>query len=100
MSHIPNKEQEKAFKTAVNALKKCRDLGLRVYAKQYELIAYTKEADIYADSKCPLHKMANFDDYGNIPHLCGQSILSDSGADDYAFYISLEDKELFNPDDY
>jgi hypothetical protein len=100
MSHIPNKEQERAFKQAVAAIKKCKKLGLIVYAKQWSLVAYTKEADNYADKKCPLHKMSSFNDYGTIPNLNASSVLADSGADDFAFYISQEDKDKYNPDDY
>jgi len=100
MSHTPNKEQEKAFKAAIDALKKCKKLGLRIYAKQWDLVAYTKDADDYADEKCPLHKMSRLNNCGTIPYLDGNRILSDSGADDFAFYISQEDKEKYNPDDY
>jgi len=96
MSHIPNKEQEKAFRVAVNALKKCRKLGLRVYAKQWSLVAYTKDADDYADKNDPQFNILG---YGVVPHL-SETCLTDSGADDYASYITQEDKNKFNPDDY
>ena len=98
MSHIATKEQEKAFKEAVNAIKKCRNLGLRVYAKQHDLVAYTKDANDYADEKCPLHRLSYVDNHGTIPYLCGNSILSDSGADDYAVYTSQQDAYKFNPE--
>ena len=97
--HIATKEQEKAFKQAVSALKKCKKLGLRIYAKQYNLVAYTKEADDYADENCPLHLLPRVDNFGVIPHLNASSVLSDSGADDYAVYISQEDADKYNPDD-
>lgn len=100
MSHIANKEQEKAFKEAVAALKKCKKLGLKVYAKQYDLVAYTKAADDYADEKCPLHRLSDVGNYGNIPYLVSNSILADSGADDYAVYVSQKDADKFNPDGF
>ncbi len=97
MSHIPTEEQEKAFKAAINALKKCKKLGLRIYAKQYELTAYTKEADYYAEELG--FEEALLGDGGVIPHL-RSTILNDSGADDYALYRTKEDQQQFNPDDY
>lgn len=93
MTHIPTKEQEKLFKQAVNAIKKCKKSGLRIYAKQWSLVAYTEAADDYADKNDPLMKGG----YGIIPNLSAHC-LSDSGADDYAGYINEEDRELFNPD--
>ena len=61
-------------------------------------VAYTKDADYYADDKCPLHRMEFLESFGTIPFLEGFSVLSDSGADDYAFYVSQEDVDAFNPE--
>jgi hypothetical protein len=69
-------------------------LGLRIYAKQWSLVAYTEAADDYADENDPLMK-AN---HGAIPNL-SKHCLNDSGADDFANYIS-EKIELFNPDGF
>lgn len=90
--HIPTKAQEIAFKKVVKAIKELRKLGLAVYAKQCNLVAYTKAADQYAQEFSPLHKMGK---YGAIPCL-SEPCFTDSGADDYATYISTEDQAKFN----
>jgi hypothetical protein len=95
MSHIPTIEQEKAFKVAINALKKCKKLGLVIYAKQYDLVAYTKEADDYAEEFG--FEKALKGEGSQMPCL-SVSILADSGADDYPVYRNKKDQELFNPD--
>jgi hypothetical protein len=95
MSHIPTIEQEKAFKSAINALKKCKKLGLVIYAKQYALVAYTKEADDYAEEFGFIKALMG--DGSQMPHLYA-NILADSGADDYPVYRTREDQYLFNPD--
>lgn len=95
MSHIPTIEQEKAFKSAINALKKCKKLGLVIYAKQYDLVAYTKEADDYAEEFG--FEKALTGEGSQMPCLSA-TILADSGADDYPVYRTKEDQYLFNPD--
>ena len=97
MSHTPTKEQEKAFKSAINALKKCKKLGLVIYAKQYDLVAYTKEADDYAEE-------FGFEEAlrgeGSQMPCISTNILADSGADDYPVYRTKSDQEMFNPEGY
>ena len=95
MSHIPNTEQIKAFKQLVSSFEKCKKLGLVIYAKQYRLTAYTKEADDYAEETNK--SLLCIGHYGTIPHLSAE-VLADSGADDYACYVTEKDKKLFNPD--
>lgn len=97
MSHIPNIEQIKAFKQLVNSFKKCKKLGLVIYAKQYDLVAYTKEADEYAEEFG--FEKALTGDGGVIPYISAK-VLTDSGADDYALYRTIEDEEHFNPDGF
>ena len=95
MSHIPNTEQIKAFKQLVKSFEKCKKLGLVIYAKQYHLAVYTKEADDYAEKTNK--SLLCIGDYGTIPYLSAK-VLADSGADDYACYVTEKDQELFNPD--
>jgi hypothetical protein len=95
MSHIPTIEQEKAFKSVINALKKCKKLGLVIYAKQYDLVAYTKEADDYAE-EFGFEKALSGS--GNQMPCISVQILQDSGADDYPVYRNKKDQDLFNPD--
>ena len=92
-SHIISEEQERAFNSAVRAILKCKKLGLAIYGKAESLVAYTKEADKYADEFSPLHMIG---DYGTIPHL-SKSCLNDSGADDFACYATKEDELKYNP---
>ena len=93
MPHIPNNEQKKAFKQLIASFEKCNKLGLVIYAKQYNLVAYTKEADSYAEeTNESLLKIGSF---GQIPCLSAKC-LADSGADDYACYITKEDELNFN----
>ena len=94
MSHIPNTEQIKAFKQLVSYFKKCKKLGLVIYAKQYCLAAYTKEADDYAEETNK--RLLCIGNYGTIPYLFAE-VLADSGADDYACYVTEKDQKLFNP---
>lgn len=97
MTHIPTKEQEKAFKSAINALKKCKELGLVIYAKQYDLVAYTKEADDYAE-EFGFEKALK--GKGSQMPCISTTVLSDSGADDYPVYRTKFDQEFFNPDGF
>lgn len=91
--HNPNKRQQAAFEKVVKAFEKARETGLTFYAKQGSLIAYNKPAFEYE---------ADLDEYfanGEgcvIPFLNSDSCIQDSGADDYARYISLEDEKKFN----
>lgn len=86
--HIPTPKQEAAFKKVVDAIKAAQKAGLVFFGKQFELTAYTKEANRYVDEK----------DFGrtlngqgrNIPCLSAR-VLHDSGADDYSRYITDED---------
>ncbi len=94
MGHIPNKKQELAFKEVIKAIKAAQKLGLRFYGKQYELVAYTKEANDYAESFDFQELLRGCN--STIPYL-SSSILQDSGADDYAQYKSqLDEDELLN----
>ena len=97
MKHIPNTGQIKAFKQLTNSFNKCKKLGLVIYAKQYHLAAYTKDANDYAEktNNCLL----NIGDYGTVPCMSAK-VLEDSGADDYACYVTEKDQERFNPDGF
>lgn len=95
-SHIPNKRQQEAFDKAVRAILNLQKVGLVVYGKQQNLVAYTTAADEYAQQYSPLDKMGYC---GQIPCL-NKECLTDTGADDYAGYISDEDRIKFNPDDF
>lgn len=95
MSHTPNDKQIKAFNNAVKAIKKLRDLDMIIYGKQDYLVAYTKDADNYIRKYNPLHK--TIDHCSDIMVTClNERCLNDSGADDYACYISKEDHDKYN----
>lgn len=96
--HLANKRQQKAFEKVVKAMENAKKLGLVFYAKQWTLVAYTKDADNYAEQNCPLHKLSYVENCGVIPYLDAYGLLSDSGADDYAVYISDKDAKKYNPD--
>lgn len=91
--HEPTKAQEKAFKDVISAIKKAKKAGLVFYAKQWNLVAYRKEADDYLES-------FNFSEVlsgkGSVVEYLSDNVLSDSGADDYGRYISFEDEEKYN----
>jgi hypothetical protein len=85
---LATNQQEKAFKRAINAIKKCHKLGLVIYAKQYDLVAYTKFADDYIEK----HGFLNLLQNGNSKVECiSIQCLSDSGADDYPSYLTNDD---------
>jgi len=87
--YIPSQVQVKAFENVIKAIRDANKKGLVFYGKQENLVAYTKEADRYA----------NQFDFGNLLrgrgceiHFLNESILIDSGADDYGRYMSIEDE--------
>lgn len=94
MSHIATKEQQKAFKALEKAFKKCNQVGLAIYGKQYHLTAYTKEAEAYIEQFNFESIMGGAGDV--VPHL-HIKVLADSGADDYARYRNKADEEKHNP---
>lgn len=102
INHNPTKAQIKAFEKAVVALYKCKSLGLKLYGRQFDLIAFTSQADNYVH-ETGLETCMNYVS-GEIPHLSASSLsthhsnfLSDSGADDGVYYQSDEDEQKFNP---
>jgi hypothetical protein len=97
MSHIPNDKQIKAFNALIANFKKCNKLGLKIYAKQWCLVAYTLEADEYAERTN--ESLLRIGSFGAVPFISGKC-LADSGADDYANYITEKDQLLFNPDSF
>lgn len=92
MKHIPNKKQIQAFEDVIEAINKARKLRLVFYGKQDNLVAYTKEADMY---------ISNFDfektlstGFKAVPFL-QDNVLDDSGADDYSCYLSEQDERKY-----
>lgn len=75
------KEQIRLAKNIARNIKKLRNMGCVVYAKQWDLLAYLE--DDFAHNE-PLCSISNSDGY-IIPYLnCGQ--INDSGADDTEFF--------------
>jgi hypothetical protein len=102
INHNATKAQVKAFEKAVKALDKCKELGLKLYGKQFDLIAFTSQADEYVHETGLEACMAYT--CGEIPHLSASALsthhsnfLSDSGADDGVYYQSEEVEKRFNP---
>lgn len=88
-THRANKEQEVAFNKVIKAIKQAKAKGLCFYGKQDSLVAYTKTADNYM-------RQYDFDRLlgrcnSVIPYLA-ETVLHDSGADDYAQYYNPEDQ--------
>jgi len=98
MSHIASKKQEKLFKKAVDALKKCQKAGLVILAKSWDLTAYTKDAEMYIRENRLLSERRTKG--GTIPHLIGHACISDSGGDDYPNYLTEADEREFNPETF
>lgn len=95
MKHTANKKQTEAFEALVKAFKRCKNTGLVLYAKSEFVVAYTKQADEYVEKKHGFETcLASCN--GQIPCLSA-NVLADSGADDYASYVSEEDKLRFDP---
>lgn len=96
--HIANDKQRKAFDALIKAFKACNKAGLVIYAKSEKLVAYTKQADNYIEVEHGFEKCLR--SYcGQVPCLTS-NILADSGADDYASYVSEEDHDKYNPHDF
>lgn len=96
--HIANEKQRKAFDKVISAIKAANKTGLVIYAKSQSLVAYTKQADHYVEEEHGFENCLRGRGY-QIPNL-SQSILADSGADDFPCYITMEDNNKFNPDHY
>jgi len=92
-NHNPTHEQEKAFKKVESAMKNAKKTGLRFYGKSDVLIAYTEEAANYQNID---FNACLSGDGSTIPYLSARNVLDDSGADDYACYLSLEHQEKYN----
>ncbi len=88
-------EQEKAFKKVISAMKKAQKTGLVIYAKQYDLVAYTREANDYIEENFEKSLATGFNQVENISIAC----LADSGADDYGCYRSQSDEDYFTKED-
>ena len=96
-THVPTKEQERAFETVVNAINRAKKKGLRFYAQQWNLVAFRMEADEYIHEDLEGCYTPNSVYNGAVPHL-SSTVLSDSGADDTINYRSTEDQEKYNPE--
>lgn len=97
INHNATKKQEKAFENVVKAMNKAKAVGLHFYAKQFNLIAYTEQADNYLNR----YDFQKYFGYGTskntVPYLSAHSILDDSGADDYQYYLTDKDFKNHNP---
>jgi len=96
--HIPNKTQEIAFDNVIKAIRKAQKSGLVFYAKSKKLVAYTKQADDYIENQVGFEKSLS-GRFGQLYNL-GESVLQDSGADDYGAYVSEKDAKKYNPENY
>lgn len=94
-NHNPTEEQEKAFLSVVRAINRAKKKGLVFYGKQTSLVAFTDVASKYMFNS-PGYCLSNPWENGLIPHLSGCGLLNDSGADDDAYYNSIEDSEKFD----
>ena len=94
--HIPNERQKKAFAQVIKAIERAKKAGLVFYAKSNALVAYTKNADDYAN-QWDFSTLLSRAEGRTIPFL-GENILTDSGADDYVGYMTKEDQKKYNPD--
>jgi len=88
----PTPEQKKAFKDVISVIKKAKKLGLVFYGKSEKLVAYTTKADDYIEQDFSNSLGTGFSQVENL----SESILSDSGADDYGSYRSLSDEKKFS----
>jgi len=91
--HTASKAQKKAFDQVVKAIERAKKTGLVFYGKQWDLVAYTKQADDYANEFGFERSLSGV---SQIPYL-SKHILADCGADDYSRYRTQEDREKFNP---
>ena len=92
MKHKPNQKQIKAFENVINAFKEAQKTGLVFYGKQEYLVAYTKNAYEYFkkyDSERTFNSKHKI-----IPYL-SDSVLIDTGSDDYSRYLSKDDEIKF-----
>lgn len=75
------KEQIRLAKNIARNIKKLRDTGCVVYAKQWDLLAYLEDDFAHNEPSCNSN---NSDGY-RIPYInCGQ--INDSGADDSEYF--------------
>jgi hypothetical protein len=86
-------KQQQAFNDVIAAIKKAKKSGLVFYGKQNALVVYTKSANNYI-SESDFEKLLGTG-YNEIPYL-SSDILEDSGADDYACFLSKLDEETFS----
>lgn len=84
------KAQAKAFAQVVKAIERAKEKGLCFFGKQYSLVAYDKQTAVYEDRHGLLERRGC---NGNnmLEHLIAHGLLHDSGADDYARYITNKD---------
>lgn len=90
--YIANKSQVAAFNKVIKAIQAAKKTGLVFYAKQWNIVAYTKEADNYIENIIGFERSLRGGN-GQV-HNLSSNILADSGADDYGSYATTED----NPD--
>jgi hypothetical protein len=69
-------------------MKAAKKAGLHFYGLQYELVAYNAEAVKYMD-KYDIDVLTRNGSGVVIPHI-SKTILSDSGADDYAQFLNQD----------
>jgi len=83
------KGQAKAFAQVIKAMKRAQSKGLMFYGKQWSLVAINKETAKYeSDNDILNNRRCNGD---NEIENFSCHILADSGADDYANYLSNAD---------
>lgn len=95
-THVPTAAQKKAFDKVVKAFQMAKKSGLVFYAKSQNIVAYTKEADNYIENEHGFENCLRGEGY-QIPYISKSFLINDSGADDYASYITKDDELKFNP---
>lgn len=82
------KKQAEAYSQVIKAIEKAHKTGLVFFGKQFDLVAYTKEAAQYESQYQLLLKRGN--GKNDIEYLSA-SVLYDSGADDFSRYLEDAD---------
>lgn len=95
IKHTPTKKQEKAFQDVIKAINKAKSLGLHFYGKQWDLVAYTDQANEYLHQKDFMKYFGSRASSHFVPWMSAM-VLDDSGADDFQYYLTDEDAKKFN----
>lgn len=93
MTFSPTAEQKRAFYKVEKAIKNAKKLGLVFYGKQDSLVAYTEKANNYIEKEGFFECLTGRG--SQIDHVSALGLINDSGADDYARYVTQADQEKY-----